>query len=680
MKQILLFTMVFFFNSAVYAQQVKLDSLLNELKNTNLNDSLRIDLFNELSFEYSRFAPEIGLKYADSALQLSENQSLLGKRANSLNSFGVNYWYMGEDLKALQMYKEVMAYYKSVDDERGTARMANNIALIYYNNADYKNALQHHDYASDAFRRLGMKKNLINSLTNSGVVFLAISDYPKALALFLEALSYSEVDDVTEKGNLFNNLGLVYKNLEQFPLAIDYYTQAITLFEELGHLQAKALAMGNLANILSELGDYEKSGQMLLDALSINLTIGNKRRIASDYANLGVLKRRQGDKVMAKEYYNDALKLYEEIDDPLNMSFVYLEIAKLASKPKDRILFQTKALAKAETAGSISRKMEAHHQISGSYEELNNPSLALYHYKRYTSLKDSLFNQENEKKITRIQIEYEYQMKEKELNALFSAEKEILELEKEKEAQLSSLYMMASAGLLLLIGWIIFLNKKKLNYQKAKLSAEHQMKQTELEMKALRAQMNPHFIFNALSSISNFLLKNQAEDADYYLGKFSKLIRMTLENSEYKEISLHQEILMLEQYVALESLRLGKKLLFEVKCDPENAVQMIMVPPLILQPLVENAIWHGISKVECDGVIQVIICKSGSNWEIKIRDNGAGRKKRDLDSVAIPHQPMGISITQGRLDLLNKGNLDGTKTISYKDLEHGLEVGILLPA
>jgi two-component sensor histidine kinase len=160
-----------------------------------------------------------------------------------------------------------------------------------------------------------------------------------------------------------------------------------------------------------------------------------------------------------------------------------------------------------------------------------------------------------------------------------------------------------------------------------KKEAELKQQKTEFEMQALRAQMNPHFIFNSLNSISRYILKNQRVEANDYLTKFSKLIRMTLQHSAMPTIKLANEINMLQLYLELECLRFDKKITYEFQCDPHLDTELTEIPPLLLQPYVENAIWHGLMQKKEEGHLWIKMEQKEQYLVCTIADDGIGRNK-----------------------------------------------------
>jgi sensor histidine kinase YesM len=218
--------------------------------------------------------------------------------------------------------------------------------------------------------------------------------------------------------------------------------------------------------------------------------------------------------------------------------------------------------------------------------------------------------------------------------------------------------------------------------EKEKISAQYEKEVHELEAKALRAQMNPHFIFNCMNSIKSLMQKDENEKAVTYLTTFSKLIRTVFQNSDKREISLYDEIETCRLYTQLESVRFGNKFSYEFDVDETLDMKSIMVPALIVQPFIENAIWHGIMPKEDGGRLIVKVSKTDHTISCIIDDDGIGRavSRQNKFSVADPsHQSKGEHLTQARLDLDNVLNerTAGIEIIDKKD-ETGSSCGTIV--
>lgn len=208
-------------------------------------------------------------------------------------------------------------------------------------------------------------------------------------------------------------------------------------------------------------------------------------------------------------------------------------------------------------------------------------------------------------------------------------------------------------------GFVLFLfymKRREANFRA--VEAEIQTQMAKVEMKALRAQMNPHFIFNCLNSIYHFMNKKDVEQASKYLIKFSNLIRSILENSLHQEVTLKEDLEALELYIQLEQMRLDHKFTYQINIETGINTSGIYVPPLIMQPFVENSIWHGLSNIEIGGLIKISISTENNMLKYVLEDNGSNMvKPTDLVEIQkIKKSSIGISATKERLDLVNQKN------------------------
>ena len=199
--------------------------------------------------------------------------------------------------------------------------------------------------------------------------------------------------------------------------------------------------------------------------------------------------------------------------------------------------------------------------------------------------------------------------------------------------------------------------RKKHEVEKKMLAIEKQV--FELEQKALRLQMNPHFIFNSLNAIQNFVLANDTDKAVNYLAKFSQLMRMILANSTASLITLKDELKALTYYIDLEKLRFDDKFDYKITRDPSIDEEFVEIPPMLFQPYVENAIIHGLVNSPKPGLLEISIKHfSKGNLLCTIKDNGIGRAKaiEITNESGIKRQPKGMNITRERIEFYNKQN------------------------
>ena len=192
--------------------------------------------------------------------------------------------------------------------------------------------------------------------------------------------------------------------------------------------------------------------------------------------------------------------------------------------------------------------------------------------------------------------------------------------------------------------------------KEARIKAEFEHQLSEIQMQALRAQMNPHFLFNSLNSIKYFAISKSKDETAAYLSKFAMLVRAILNNSKEKTISLNDELEALRLYIEIEHLRLEGKFDYEIQIDPNIRTKQVQIPPMILQPYVENAIWHGLLHKEGRGLLRVEVRDMGRQIQCIIEDNGIGRaRSQAMRKNQVDHRKsVGMQITGDRIALINK--------------------------
>jgi len=298
---------------------------------------------------------------------------------------------------------------------------------------------------------------------------------------------------------------------------------------------------------------------------------------------------------------------------------------------------------------------------------------AYSYFVKYHELKDSVYNTESRKKLFDLQIRSETEQRENEI-ALLAREKQLKVLEiKQREdeiyrQQILKYWIIVAAFLIILLFLFIHV------YSVSKAAKNKHLLEQNLNLymqKALSQQMNPHFIFNTLNSIQFFLLNNDKISSNKYLTKFARLMRITLDNSQSETISLYREIESLNLYIELEQLRFENKFTFKITTGADIDTELISIPPLIIQPFVENAIWHGIMHRDSneDGKLIILFSISENNLICTIEDNGIGREKaNEIRKQKKPeHISLGTQITESRISLINQ--LYNKKlNITYHDL------------
>jgi LytS/YehU family sensor histidine kinase len=240
---------------------------------------------------------------------------------------------------------------------------------------------------------------------------------------------------------------------------------------------------------------------------------------------------------------------------------------------------------------------------------------------------------------------------------------------------------------LIIVGSLLAFYRAKLNSYRKELLIARQI--SDLESRALRAQMNPHFVFNCLNAIQECVVTGRIDEAYTYLSKFSRLLRLVLEHSDLTETSLQQELEILDLYVSLEKLRFKEPIDYRLDISDEIETEQIHIPPMLIQPHIENAIWHGLRHSEKDKKLTIYIKEIATEYlDVIIEDNGVGRERAmELKSSRLGasqrHTSKGLAICTQRIELLQ--NQYPQTRMEFEDLYNkqgvatGTRVTVVLP-
>ncbi|AYL95621.1 tetratricopeptide repeat protein [Mucilaginibacter celer] len=680
MKKILipvLFLVTYCNRVSAQAVQKEIDSLTLQLQKHTGQDTARVMLLNDLAYAYYVVNPDKGLEQAKAAAALASRLSYTRGLATAFSRMSVNYWAKGQDSLAMQTSEKAIRYYKLSGNLLGYAKALNNRALNHYALENYIAAIHDHEEALAIFKKLNFPLGIQNSYNNTGVVFLALNDYPRALDNFLKASRVLPGAVTSAQANILANIGLVYKNMKTYPKAFSYQQQALKIYQSVGDQQGIANSLGNIATVYDLSHKDRQALVYYQQALTINRTIGNKAHIASDLTNIGVLYHDARDFSRAEQYLKEAVALYSETTDKNDLSEALLALAANEEKrpgTRDRAglveRLQKASLQAAEAGGSPLRKSEALEALSNTYEKAGRFQLALDAYKKHILLQDTIFNKAKDQEILRKQLEFDFEQKEL-----------VTKAEIQRQKMVRQAVVAGSAVLLVMLGSGFLLYKRKQDAVNRKKAAEYKATVAETELKVLRSQMNPHFIFNSLNAINDYIAKNDKETAQQYLVEFAGLMRQALENSHFSEIPLADDLDFIRQYLQVEARRLKNTFAFEINIDPEIDTENTLIPPLLLQPFIENSIWHGMApKVgTADGLITISLKKKDDLLICTIEDNGVG-KVTDARQQTAKRRSFGLELTESRLAILNeKKQAGGQLQISENLNGKGTKVELSLP-
>ena len=443
------------------------------------------------------------------------------------------------------------------------------------------------------------------------------------------------------------NIGAVYFELENEEKAIEFLKIALGIAIEVNAVNV----LGDLYNNIGlayNTSDKNQSLNYLKKALEIYKSSNQTIEIASTLNNIGRILADQKKFLEADRYYKESLKMSEGLNNKIGMAKILYNMGLMYSQTNNNyesIISLRKAFDYAKETNDKSDLAEICLLLSKDYEKDNDHKNALNLYKFYVATKDSILNEQTVNTINKLQTQYETKEKEKEITLL----------QKDNELQQATIGKQNQFRNFLIIGFLLFSIVSYLLYNRFRLKQKYATEKNKLvlEQKVLRSQMNPHFIFNSLNSIANFITENNPVVAVQYLTKFSKLMRMILEYSQEEKITVEKEAELLQYYLSLEQLRFKNKFNFTINVDP-SIEDDVTIPPMLLQPQVENAILHGIAPKDGNGNINISFkMKDDDTLICQVEDDGVGRK-REIPNELKQHKSFAMKITQKRLADLGK--------------------------
>jgi tetratricopeptide (TPR) repeat protein len=587
-----------------------------------------------------------------------------------------------QNAKDADSLTNILTQNKTGDSNRVRA-LLNLANILIYNNPDL--SMKYTDEAMQLSQKIKWQKGIALSYRQKGYVYYISSDNLHAMDYYLKALKAGEaMNNNFFNATIYNNIANIYADLKNYKKALDYYSKYLSISQEIKSKTDEMNGFINIGDIYTEMNNLPVGLDYFNKALSLANETGNKRIGAAILNNLGEIFIKQDNYVMAFTDFQKSLSLAEETGN-MNAKATTLnglgEIYLNQKSYKQAEDYSKLSLQLSKKLGDISWQANALETLSKTYEKQNDFSKALNTYKQAVVLKDSTLTDEKKQDITRLEMQYNFDKKEAEVKAANDKKQALAaaEINKQKVLRNASLGI-GSILVLVSIAGIILYKRRKDTLEKKK-EAEFNAQVAYTELKALRAQMNPHFIYNSLNSINDYIDKHDTEMATLYTTKFAKLMRMILENSEQKEVPLANDLKALELYMQLESMRMQNKFSYEIKVDEDIDQENTLIPPLILQPFVENSIWHGISKKQGVGKILIHIQKNGNMINCIVEDNGIGMKESadtKTEKEMLLKKSFGMKITKSRIDIINKMKKSNA-AITMSNLEEGTKIEIKLP-
>ncbi|MCC6289659.1 MAG: tetratricopeptide repeat protein [Chitinophagaceae bacterium] len=573
--------------------------------------------------------------------------------------------------------QDVLKKYTTADTVRANT-LLNYINSLLYTRPD-PSLLTYAEEALSISKKTGWSKGEATALQRIGTIYsFVLADNVKAYPYYLQALDANEkVGNKTFQWQTLANIGLLFFNAQQYQKSLYYYKQALQIAEDIKANEAAMLQLkGNMGNVYAELQQPD-SALILYDyAINTSRKINNPLFLSNFLSTAGVVLNRKNLLDSAEKSLKESIVIADSVNNPLVKAISLNNLAltcNLQKKPRQALPLAKQGMQILEQLNATQWKVIGLQTLSDIYYSSGNYKDAMDNFQKSIAMKDSIINSSKNVQMGVMEATYEYEKNKAITEAAYETQL--------SEQKFKRNVYLGIAGLLIAGGMLFFwVYKRRRDATVKQKEAELKAEISATEMKALRAQMNPHFIFNSLNSIGDYISRNNIKLADEYLTKFAKLMRLILENSEHKAVPLIDDLKALQLYMELEAIRMNNKFSFEIKVDTAIESENTLVPPLILQPFVENSIWHGIAKKEGTGKIIVAVRKTGDMIVCTVEDDGIGRTAitNEIPVNKPVKKSLGMKITEERIDMLNKIK-NTSASVKVHDLTQGTRVEIQLP-
>ncbi|MBS0011051.1 MAG: tetratricopeptide repeat protein, partial [Bacteroidales bacterium] len=651
-------------------------------------DTAAINKQTQEAYLIARRDPAIAIRDARTALAESSRIGYKKGVADASLAIGLAYfsrynqgdsasWY---NFRALDLYEEL-------GDLTGQARAYYCLSYVYSLKGMINESERYSRLSLENFEKAGDKRGVLNAL--SALTYLARqkNDFEGALELTNRAIETARtVKDTVPLADALNTMGNLYKDMLLFNEAIDSYFDALELWELKNDTNGLAIAYGSIALMYFYQEEYDKALEFNLKKLPVSSRTGDLWEQSKTLNNIAQIYTAQNLHDSSLYYLRKSLLLNKKMNFPSGLAGAYHNIAStfsLKGEADSAFHYITLSINLAEkindsqlatyllTLGRVQRKMSKYDDalanglkaynmareqndaittasaaglLSAIYGESGRKDLAYDYLKEYHALNDSISNNEFLKKVTRLEIQNEYDRKQE--AAEFEHRQELLIRENRIKQQ--NLFVKGLVILIILLALISLFYIRN-----TRLRAKYQ--RIDLEQRLLRAQMNPHFIFNSLCAIQDLILAGEPDKANTFLVKIASLMRNILENSREEFIPLEKELETLRLYLDIQKLRFESGFEYEFKVDSAIDSENISVPPMLAQPCLENSVEHGLLPGKNGGKIEISYKIQDKLLKLEVTDNGAGRKKAaDGHLDGIRKKSISTTVIQERLDFFRK--------------------------
>ncbi len=469
----------------------------------------------------------------------------------------------------------------------------------------------------------------------------------KILDIAYNGLKLSEeLKDKYSTVDFYSEIASHYFFLEDYTKALEMHFNCLKICKELNYSNGIVSALTDIGSDYHAQGNDKKAFEYYLESGNYVAEFKNSIQGAYIFNSIGSGYQLTQQYDSAQKYAQLAYNITTKLNSKQGMAGSSVVLAKALLSKNEIAAAKKKALEAlilVNTTGFLAQLPDLALVLKNIYLKENNPTKALEMYELYLKSRDSLVNEKNHQAALQKEFAYSFEKKEQE-NLVLTQQNQIqlLKITETKQLLIGLLFFLL---MVLTIGYLLF--------KQNRLKSEQQ--NLRLEQKLLRSQMNPHFIFNSLNSIQQFIISKKNDLAEVYLSKFSSLMRELLESNIKESITIKEEIDILTKYIEMEALRFRNSFTFSIHVDEKLDTTTATIPLMMIQPTVENAIWHGLLPKQGERHLSIVI-KSHSNKTVtcNIDDNGIGRQENMKEELLFKKKSLALDFIKQRIELLKK--------------------------
>ena len=591
---------------------------------------------------------------------------------------------------------QALSLYEETEDRAGMGRACYGLSYVYSFRGDVPSSEQYANRALRCFEEAGDNRGIINTLNVLSYHARQRQDLEAAKGFLERAVATArEVRDTLPLADATNSLGNLYKEMALFSQAIDSYFEALELWEAKSDTAGMSIAYGSIGLAYFYQKDYDRALEFCRKHLLLSEKRSDLWEVSKICNTIAQVHNARGVSDSALVYLRKSLLLNRQMNYPTGEASSCYNIASTLlymSQPDSAYWYMkqamdlvtgtgtpvppeyyvtlanieqslgkySQAMANGTRAYSLGKEKglpltvsDASLLLSDLYFRTGRKDKAYEYLREHMLLRDSISNDEFLKQVTRMELQYNYDKKQEAAEYEMMQERLISENKiRQQRTLLTSLGVMFALAALFAM---LYLRHTRL---KSKYT------QIDLEQRLLRAQMNPHFIFNSLCAIQDLIMTDKPQKANAFLTRIARLMRNILENSREEYVSLENEVETLKLYLEVQQLRFENGFEYKIEIDRQIDPENISIPPMLAQPCVENSIEHGILPGRENGRINVSYSLRNGLIMLEITDNGIGRQKAAEISTSVKKQSISTKLTEKRLEHFRK--ILKEKQISYE--------------